>query len=220
MKKQRWLIPVIVIGLILVFLIGSVGFLAIKGYGISQGRYLESKNGQPILILDNFPITMSNRTAKDLFDNYDVGDKILVIHDGIAESYPGKTGVYAVFKLSDGTTGDIPQKVVQQLIELGWLETGEEPGKTPSNVVSGDTSANEAFDISVSYVNWAHAPMESFGALNTDKLLISSVQHLPIYRFDTLKDLEQCKLFDDRFTFDSGYDEIPSFNDTVLKKTL
>ena len=126
MKNKKWLIPVIVISLVLVLLIGSVGFLAIKGYGISQGRYLESKNGQPILILDNSPMTMSNRTEKDLFDNYDVGDKILVIHDGIAESYPGKTGVYAVFKLSDGTTGDIPQEVVNQLIELGWLETETE----------------------------------------------------------------------------------------------
>ena len=217
MKNKKWLIPVIVISLVLVVLIGSVCFLAINGYGISHGRYLESKNGQPIFILDNSPITMSNRTAKDLFGNCDVGDKILVIHDGIAESYPGKTGVYAVFKLSDGTTGDIPQNVVNQLIDLGWLETGEEPDKTPSDVVSGGTTVGEAFDIAISYANWTHAPMESFGALNTDKLAISSVQHLPIYRFDTLKDLEQFKLFDDRFTFDSGYDEIPSFNDTVAK---
>ena len=84
-------------------------------------------------------------------------------------------------------------------------------------IVPGGVSAEEAFDIAVSYANWAHAPAESFGALNTDKLAISSIQHLPIYRFDTLKDLEQFKLFDDRFTFDHGYDEIPSFNDAVAK---
>ncbi|NLL80476.1 MAG: hypothetical protein GX234_11980 [Clostridiales bacterium] len=126
MKKKIWLIPIIVIGLILVFLIGSVGFLTIKGYGVSQGRYLEAKDGQPLFILDNSPIEMSNRTDKDLFGKLDNGDKILVIHDGILESYPGRTGVYGIFKLSDGTTADIPQEVLNQLIELGWLETETE----------------------------------------------------------------------------------------------
>lgn len=123
MKKKLWLIPIAVVGFALILLIGSILIFSCTGYGISQGRYLESKNGQSMLILDDSPIVMSNRTDSDLFDDLDIGDKILVIHDGIAESYPGKTGAYAIFKLSDGSTGDIPQTVVNELIELGWLET-------------------------------------------------------------------------------------------------
>jgi len=123
MKKKVWLIPLAAIGLVLVLLIGSVGIITAKGWGISQGRYLEAKNGQPMLILDNAPIVMSDRKGRALFDDLDIGDEILVVHDGIAESYPGKKIVYAVFKLSSGTMGYIPQKVVNQLIELGWLET-------------------------------------------------------------------------------------------------
>lgn len=97
------------------------------------------------------------------------------------------------------------------------LQFPERDTEQNNEVQPGGTPADEVFDIAVSYANWAGAPIESFGALNTDKLAISSVRHLPIYRFDTLKDLEQFQLFDDRFTFDSGYDEIPSFNDTVAK---
>ena len=122
MKKKKWLIPLGAFGVILVFFVGYVGLFVSKGYGISIGRYLEAKNEYPMLLLDNSPIQMSNRTGKDWFNKLDVGDAILVIHDGIAETYPGKTGVYGIFKLGDGTAGDIPEKVVNQLIELGWLE--------------------------------------------------------------------------------------------------
>ena len=88
--------------------------------------YLETKNNTAMFIRDESPIQMSNRTDKELFDGLDIGDKVLVIHTGIEETYPAKTGVYAVFKIGEGTTADIPQKVVNQLVELGWLETNEE----------------------------------------------------------------------------------------------
>ena len=45
-------------------------------------------------------------------------------------------------------------------------------------------------------------------------MTISSVLHLPVYKLDTLKDLEQFKEnFRDILTLDHGYDEVPSFND-------
>ena len=114
--------------IVAVFVLAITGIIIMinKGYGISTGQYLEAKNGQDLLIRDNSPIVMSNRTEKELFDDLDIGDMILVIHDGIAETYPGRTGVYAIFKLSNGAIDDIPKNVVNQLIELGWLETIDE----------------------------------------------------------------------------------------------
>ena len=126
MKKKKWLIPVVIFTVIFVLAVAGIGTMASKGYGISTGLYLEAKNGQALFICDNSPIEMSNRTKRSLFDNVDIGDKILVIHDGIAETYPGRTGAYVVFKIGNGTTADIPQNVVNQLIALGWLETAEE----------------------------------------------------------------------------------------------
>ena len=89
----------------------------------------------------------------------------------------------------------------------------DEPISPTSNIQIGGTSADETFDIAVSYANYA----EIIGGLNADKMVISSVCHLPIWKFDTLVELEQFKQINNKFTFDGGYDEIPSFNDTVAK---
>lgn len=221
MKKKKLLIPVAIIAAILVLVVAGIGIMVAKGYGISIGRYLEAKNGTAMFVRDNSPIQMLNNTERELFDKLDIGDKVMVIHDGIEESYPGRTGVHAVFKLSEGNTGDIPQKVVNELIELGWLETEIEinySGRHPSEVIPGGTPVDEVFDIAVSYANWAEVNELYAKALNTDKMMISSVRHLPIIRFDTLADLEQFKMdFGEILAMDYGYDEVPSFNDTVAK---
>lgn len=69
----------------------------------------------------------------------------------------------------------------------------------------------------MSYAGWTEDCEILSGTLNINKMADSSVLHLPIHKFDTLEDLKQFKLFDDIFTFDRGYDEIPSFNDAVAK---
>ena len=129
MRKKVFLLPTIIIGFVLLFIIGSIGVITEKGYGISVGRYLGATNGTAMFIRDNSPIQMSNRTDRDLFDNLEVGDKILVIHDGIAESYPGRTGAYWCMKLEGGTQADIPEQVIEELAELGWIiaEKGADP---------------------------------------------------------------------------------------------
>ncbi len=49
-------------------------------------------------------------------------------------------------------------------------------------------------------------------------MAISSVKHLPIYRFDYLNDLEQFKqTFGEAFTMDGSWDEVPSFNNCNSK---
>lgn len=80
------------------------------------------------------------------------------------------------------------------------------------------TPVEEAFDIAVSNANWTDGSEIYFGALNKDKMAMSSVRYLPIYKFDTREDLEQFKLtFGEVLTMDYGYDEVPSFNDTTDK---
>lgn len=126
MKKKKWAIPIASIITILVLIIACVGILLHKGYDISEGVYLESKDGSAIIVCERTPIIMSNRTNRDLFDTLKIGDKILVIHDGIAESYPARTGAYAIFKINDGVTGAIPPSVIEELIELGWIDSAED----------------------------------------------------------------------------------------------
>ncbi|MBE6575196.1 MAG: hypothetical protein E7654_02865 [Ruminococcaceae bacterium] len=86
--------------------------------------------------------------------------------------------------------------------------------------VPGGTSADEAFDITVSYANYTGDDRIYTSALNTQKIYtyISSVRHLPVYRFDTLSELERFKEnFGNVLTMDRGYDEIPSFREVTAK---
>ena len=81
---------------------------------------------------------------------------------------------------------------------------------------SGDASVGTSFDTTVSYANWGDLNDLYFHALNADKMVISSVRHLPIYKFETLAELEQFKdNVKDILTIDCGYDEVPSFNDAT-----
>ena len=53
------------------------------------------------------------------------------------------------------------------------------------------TEAAEPFDIAVSYANWGDLNEIYSHALNIDKMVISSVRHLPIYKFDTKGQLDE-----------------------------
>ena len=67
----------------------------------------------------------------------------------------------------------------------------------------------------VSYANWTE-DSKIFSCMNPEKLTISSVRHLPVYKLDTKEDLDQFKeKYRDVLTFDQGYDEVPSFNEAT-----
>lgn len=48
-------------------------------------------------------------------------------------------------------------------------------------------------------------------------MIISSVRHLPVFKFETKAELDKFKEdYKDYFTMDHGYDEVPSFNDVTI----
>jgi len=130
MKKKAYMIPIIAaLALVLLISIGVATAMR-RSWGISVGRYLLCDSGTSMLILDESPIQMSDRTKRDLFDGLETGDKIWVLHNGIAESYPAKTIVYAVIRVGKGSIDDIPTDVLKALRELGWLYKDTESGET------------------------------------------------------------------------------------------
>ena len=144
--KKKILIPVcIVLSILIIFSVSSVFLINRYSLSVSQGLYLSANDNTPMMIQMNSPIKLNNLTNNEnLFDKLSDGDEILVIHDGIQESYPGATGVYAVFKLTDGELSDIPENVLVSLSELGWYtikdnshET-EETTKTENNLINKD----------------------------------------------------------------------------------
>ena len=93
-----------------------------KGWSASKGRLLIADNGRYLLVVDQTPILLSDRSdSKDLFEDFGIGDELLVIHDGINESYPAQTGAYYAVRLNKGSETEISSDVIDQLIALGWL---------------------------------------------------------------------------------------------------
>lgn len=140
-KKRKWVLPVVIVACVVVVILIAclilLGVMSKKGLGFSKGRYLATRLGSGMVILDDVPktitdrsererylspVVMSNRTERDLFKNLEDGDEILIVHGAIKESYPGGTGVYAVFKLKDGSIGDIPQRLLKELVSMGYLD--------------------------------------------------------------------------------------------------
>ena len=77
---------------------------------------------------------------------------------------------------------------------------------------------NQVYDVTLSFANWTDDSKIYTGSLNLSKMQSNSIQHLPIYKFDSLKDLKQFKeTFNDILTMDSGWDEVPSFNEATAK---
>lgn len=110
--------------------------------------------------------------------------------------------------------------------ENGWLYVAFGNGKKRFGYhgeqgVQGYLHATKTFSGSLykSSVAWAnyYSDYAFFaGCLNSVKLLINSVQHLPVYKFETYDELKNFKKnYKDAFTFDEGWGETPSFNEAT-----
>ena len=97
---------------------------------------------------------------------------------------------------------DYYETYLQELTELFW-----------SGVPNAE---NPIIETTLSYANWSEGSTIYVGGLNRNKMYISIVQHLPIYKFDTLQELERFKEHYGQYhTMDRGYDEVPSFNEVT-----
>ena len=73
------------------------------------------------------------------------------------------------------------------------------------------------FEATVSYANWSVDPLIKSLALNSE-LTENKKDRIPVYRFDTLEDLEGFKTdFGEILSMSAGYDEIPSFEEATAK---
>ncbi len=120
MKKKI----LVLLAVILVLGIAASGFaLKSMSLGVSTGTALVTHNGSLMLIKDNSPIKLSFDTGKEPSENeFSTGDRILVFHNGINESYPASTFSYMCFNVGKGANEEIPEDVITSLTELGWLK--------------------------------------------------------------------------------------------------
>lgn len=91
-------------------------------------------------------------------------------------------------------------------------------GKDASSVGGADSGSVTEFESTVSWVNWSESDEIFLRARNTEKLAISSVKHLPIYKFDTLQEFDLFReTFGKIYSLDSSMVGIPSFSAVTAK---
>ena len=120
--------------------------------------------------------------------------------------------------VNDGVKPTLSYKVINPEKAKEIFEHIEKCNVSEPAIGGVDSTNVHSFESTVSYVNWSEASEIYYESLNREKMAISSVQHLPIYRFDTLNDLEQFKqTFGGTFTMNGSWDEVPSFNNATAK---
>jgi len=148
MKRLKWIIPIAIFAMI----IAAAAFILSRG---TVGYCIVTDNGSRIIVMDNSPVALINRTLnKNALYKYDTGDKLLILHSAVRESYPGSTDVYFCMKIDEGSAKDIPEDVFVGLYELNRLSGTylEEIGITPPEIAE-DTSPKE--DISYDAPSYA-----------------------------------------------------------------
>ena len=110
------------------------------------------------------------------------------------------------------------------------IKNNTQPNQTPlpSNIPAsnqssmGETDITDTinFDASVSWAGWSDDPKIRELALNKDIFELSSDRHIPIYKCDTLEELNEFKTtFSGTFTMDGTWDEVPSFEEVTADYT-
>lgn len=196
-----------------------VGIFVFAGMGISfhTGRYLASDNGSHMIIMDNSPIVMSDRKNENMFKNLTDGDKILIFHDSIQESYPGGTLVYAYLKLSDGDINNISETVLRQLAEIGWTSA---PARHDMDQESESFSLYGKYPVIYSPDLFDITTVSSNSTFDTDKIKLAADNadfmndednyHFSVFSFDSYESFNKF-LTDFDKDFDNGYSNADDF---------
>ena len=117
--KNRMVAVGLVIAAVLAFLYTAFFF---NNFGISVGYYLDTLDG-PMLIEGYSPMSMIPPEENiGMFVGIERGQKLLVVHGAVDESYPSRTDAYFIIKLGSASPDNIPIEVIASLTGLGWLD--------------------------------------------------------------------------------------------------
>ena len=124
MKKAfKIIVPVLVVLLIA----GGLLFGFAHGKSMGRGTLLKGANDVAFWIDESgSPILLSymNDTVRKTAEKFETGDAILLLCDGIEESYPGRTGCYLLVRTGSGK--EIPAETLDELAAMGWIEAPTE----------------------------------------------------------------------------------------------
>ncbi len=107
MKKRKKISPAYIVGGVMILCVAAVivaiGYMAVKGHGITVGQLYIGEAGTFLIEDDDSAMRISDQSVgKNVFDGLTNGDKVLVVHGSVEECYPARAGAYHIFKLAEG----------------------------------------------------------------------------------------------------------------------
>ncbi len=122
--KKIWkvCIPIVIAVVVLI----SACLLGLRGKSFDSGVVLKTERGILWFGEDGAPVELhfASGALQKKADTLATGDAILILHDGIAESFPAQTACFYFIVKSHGAP--LPQNApLGMLNELGWLTDAE-----------------------------------------------------------------------------------------------
>lgn len=140
--KKKWILPIAVGIFVIIVAVGLIiGRYHADGYGISVGRlYFADFSTYLIDDNDNAMLVADRSENKNLFKGCENGDRVVVLHGGIAESYPSQTVGYAIVRIQKGDSNFKPSDNTFPSDALGIdgaILTGEKVGFNAQYIRTG-----------------------------------------------------------------------------------
>ncbi|MFI3238627.1 MAG: hypothetical protein R3Y47_11505 [Lachnospiraceae bacterium] len=107
---------------VVVILIATILFITngLK-HTIATGICLVTDNSV-IVIVDDSPMEISDQSSiENMLVDLQTGDKVIITHDGVQETYPARTGVYKLLRIDTDSINEVSPKTITQLVEMGYI---------------------------------------------------------------------------------------------------
>lgn len=117
--KRFWHIGICSLLILLLAAALTLGILTGLGLRFSSGYCVITDSGACMIVLEGTPVELTRHGGS--FRNLSTGDRLLVLHGGIQETFPAQTAAYLFLRTGSGSIQNIPQSVIDGLTELGWL---------------------------------------------------------------------------------------------------
>ena len=203
MKKKKWILSVgIVCGIIVicaaaVFAFGAI--LSTQGYSITTGRLYFADNGTYLIDSNDMAMRISDCSEdKELFKGYQNGDRVVLFHNGVEESYPAQTGGHFAFRISKG---DGTYKPADEVLGIGILpDSMRVPDGSPVNYDVQYIRTNGYHEEAEYPVVKVIRTVDELNAYyNANKSKYDLERHEKVYSDTTIGFLDACDKYDEAY---------------------
>ena len=203
MKKKKWILAICIAVSIIALLMAAASVTSMMGYGVSVGK-LYFTESSTYLIDGTTSIIVSDQSRKsNMFDGYANGDEIILVHDGVEETFPARTGGYMAIRISKG---DGTYKPSDDLLGIAVLEEFDETYVNQKLEYRAQYIRTNGYTEAFEYpsIRIMESQQDLSDYYNTWHEVFDLERREQVYSDSTIGFLDACDRYDEAF-FESNY---------------